>query len=127
MERYSVKKIINIFSVIILIIFIIRICLLMNPLRGCECEIKSWVLTSMPYGTDINDVESIADEEGWRINTNYTGGSYNTRYYKLGAESMRINIGSYRNIFVTDVVIFPIFDNDGKLIEIYVEKYTDGL
>ena len=121
------QKIIRVILWIIAVIFIIKSCLWLNPLRRCECEIKSWVLKSIPYGTHINDVESTANKKGWDTKKGYHGDSYNTTRYKIGTESMRIKIGEYSGLFRTAVIIFPIFDNDGKLIEIYVEKHTDSL
>ena len=44
-----------------------------------------------------------------------------------GQSFFRVLVGEYRNIFVTSVSAFYIFDQDQRLVEIGVRKETDAL
>ncbi len=54
---------------------------------------------------------------------------YRTNIYnaRKGSYYIKANIGDYRWIFVTDVLVIWIFDENQELIEIIVEKETDAL
>jgi len=45
----------------------------------------------------------------------------------IGEKSIRVSVGSYGFIFKTNVTVFFGFDEDSKLIDIWIWKTTDSL
>lgn len=45
----------------------------------------------------------------------------------VGVKSMDVHLGSYRTIFITDVIAFFAFDEDSKLVDIAILKDMDAM
>jgi hypothetical protein len=46
----------------------------------------------------------------------------------IGNKSIRVSLGDYQNMpFTTNVTVFWGFDNEGKLIDVWVWKTQDGI
>ena len=111
--------------------------ILSNPLRKPVEDIRETVLKSIPIGMDMDEVLNIIENNkkwkishtnhkyGYGIDKNGRPGENNDVH--VGEKSIRANIGSYRNIFITDVIIYFGFDENSKLIDIAVRKDTDSL
>ena len=120
---------------IVLVITIIT--LAVNPLRKSEKAIREQVLAVVPITTSMDLViESINNHTNWEIVwiSNEHGymlddsGKPGERLGKsVGVMSMRVHLGTYRTLFLTDVTAYLAFDNDSKLIDVAIRKDQDSL
>lgn len=110
-----------------------------------EEVIKETVLEITPVGMSMEDVlQVIYGQEKWEIySINYERGfslqgprpdHYNfpneyasDKWPVIGEKFIRANIGNYMRGFYTDVYVYWAFDNDEKLIDLYVRKDVDAL
>lgn len=126
---------------IIFVVFIIVLILLifasLNPLRYSLKYIKDYVIESIPLGTDIEsavrimennkwEIVYINDKHGYSVDADGRPGIYSNSVC-IGKKSIRAYLGSYRNIFETDVTAYFGFDENSKLIDIAIRKDTDAL
>lgn len=129
------KKII--LSAIILFIFIVLIWLILNPLFMKERKIRDNLLKTIPMSTNMDEaLQLIKKNKEWEIrNINYNDGFDFTPYYGfpekgearvIGEKHIRVYLGNYFIIVHMDVIAYFAFDENDKLIEIYVEKQPDG-
>ena len=92
--------------------------------------IREYLLELTPIGTSIEDVlEVIYKNEEWRIDRiNYEQG-YIEETRIIGEKSIRVMIGEYKKSFdfYTAVEVSWGFDENSKLIDIYVRKDVDAL
>jgi hypothetical protein len=114
-----------------------------NPLRRSEERIRADLLSQMPIGGSMDEVIAVIEKnDRWSINhISKTGGVFmlNGRpgepshfldpddERNIGKQRIRVHLGYYRTIFITDVLAFFAFDADGYLIEIAIRKDTDAL
>jgi len=129
------KKDITIFA-ILLVLGAIALFIYTNPslkthlppavlLRQPEARIEKDILALTPIGTSFDDVLSVIDnQKDWRIRyiDQDHGFSHPESGKTVGKMSIRVFIGDYTNIFMTSVTVFWGFDEDGKLIDIYIWK-----
>ena len=117
----------SIFMLIVGILIIIAI--LSNPLRRSEEKIRAMVLKEIPVGTKIDDAIEIINNTRWKIDRISEGYGYekNINETQVYNKQMTVHLGSYRNVFVTDVVVFLRFSEKGDLIDVTVRKDVDGL
>lgn len=122
---------------LVIIIIVTVITVLSNPLRKSQEQIRKSILEITPIGTSMEDVvkaiesnkkweiEWISYEHGYGIDKWGRPGENNDTH--VGDKSLRVYLGSYRNIFETGVLVYFGFDENSKLIDIAVRKDTDGL
>ena len=141
--KIILKKNIWIFFVSLLFIFAYMIS---NPLRWPETIIKTKLLLDTPLGTSTTEVESYIKKKGWIIrhidenqgfllqkNTcDLNNGSKLVRNMFgyddciVGNKSIRASLGNYWAIFTTNVTVFWGFNEEEKLIDIWVWKTSDA-
>ena len=124
-------------TIVFIFIFLIvwSVYSLSNPLRKSEEDIRDMLLSNIPIGTHIDDVNAyIAKNKRWNINHEFRGYSdYETYGTGLdlslgkGEKKIRVHMGRYRFIFETTVEAYLTFDSSGNLTEVRVEQHTDGL
>lgn len=102
-----------------------------NPLRQPETAIRESLLQDTPLGSSLSVVRVYAQEQGWDIQcVNEEGGFYDqrTRPAKVtGQQSLRASLGDYHSPFLTEVTVFWGFDEQSRLMDIWVWKVTDAL
>ncbi len=121
------------------VLVVISVIIALNPLRWSQGHIRNNTLKLTPIGTSMeNVVKIIESKEKWKIdNINYERGYRRPgtpnpadaalgRETIVGEKSIRVLIGEYRNIFTTSVTVFWGFDENGKLIDVYVWKDKDS-
>ncbi len=117
------KKIIAVFILIIAIYVLLDFNL---KLPTEMIKLKYLIVT--PINTNMSDVEKYLQNNNYKIraisNFRYTR---TPSFESQGSYYIESNIGDYRWIFVTDVLVIWIFDENEKLIEIIVRKITDAL
>ncbi len=117
------KKIGSVFILIIAIYVLLDF-----NLRLPSSMIRLRYLISTPIGTNISDVKKYLETNNYEniyvINFGY---SRTPSFENQGSYYIKLNIGDYRWIFVTDVLVIWIFDGNKELIEIIVRKITDVL
>jgi len=123
------KKILITIGIILLAVIVI---ILLNPLRRSAETIKANILKLTPIGMDMEDVIKVVEKKrSWRIHIDYEYGfskqESGTRRKIIGEKSISAFIGEYRNIFDTSVTVFWGFDENPKLIDVWVWKVIDGL
>ena len=102
-----------------------------SSLRQDSEAIESNLRTLTPLGSTEEQVLSHLQKNGlqpepiWR--GEITPGSQYIKNTVPGRSFFRVLVGEYRNIFVTSVSAFYIFDHDRRLVEIGVRKETDAL
>jgi hypothetical protein len=129
------KAAVILLAIILTISFLIGFSMLVNPLRRPTDSVKSWLLKQTPPGSTMEEVIELIEERGWRIDRiNEIG--YSSKYddtldrsieeYTVGVKSIKA-IVEYKIVFKTDVSMSWGFDEEGKLIDIGVRKYTDTI
>lgn len=124
--------------IIVVLIIIVMLILITNPLLRTDKRIRENLFKELPMGTKMEDViKYIEDKEEWEVDwILYDRGFYYSaqrngpikgKSREIGEKNIRANMGSFRIIFVTDVVVHFGFDEESKLIEIWVRKDTDSL
>jgi len=104
-----------------------------SPLRKSEDVIKSDILSSVPYGSDISEVLVFLKANKYEIdeiNRERGFSDQRTKPSKItGNMFIRAEFGEYRGylLFITSVTVYFGFDESGKLIDIWVWKTTDSL
>ena len=103
-----------------------------NKLLKLDAEsIRHELLQQTPIGTSLNDVEKNLKSKGLspRVSLN-TGFSKREKGSTkvVGSQFIRASLGEYRSslFFITSVSVYWGFDENGKLIEIWVWKTQDG-
>lgn len=127
-------------STILIIIWIVSTIILSNPLRRSQNYIKNDILKITPIGTKMEDVINIIkDKRQWEIDYISYDHGYNRpgkpdpsdialgRETIVGEKSIRVFVGEYTNVFTTSVTVFWGFDDNSRLIDVYVWKDTDSL
>ena len=130
------------YDILIALFIVVLLLILINPLRGPMIYIKLKMLHLTPIGTSMEDVIKVIErQKKWRID--YINYEYGYLVFDgrpsdpiyvdasedtiMGEKSLRAHVGGYRNIFVTDVIVFWGFDENSKLISIHVRKDVDAL
>ncbi len=117
------KKIIAIF-ILIVAIYVLSDFNLKLP----SSMIRLRYLISTPIGTNISDVKKYLETNNYEnVYVSNFGYSRAPSFEDQGSYYIESNIGDYRWIFVTDVLVIWIFDGNKELIEIIVRKITDVL
>jgi hypothetical protein len=124
----------RIFIIIAVIVSLIVLAVLSNPLRRSPDTLRSKMLEKTPLGMEMNEVEKIAKELGGRTDVSTTAGfdkQDSSDHRVIGVKSIRTDIGDYWAVppipISTSVTYFWGFDENGKLIDIWVWKTTDSL
>jgi hypothetical protein len=123
---------------LITLIILVLLCLLgvvmyiMNPLTKSEEQIRESLFKETPIGTHLDDViKYIESQRKWEVRTiSHEHGFYHqgiSPRREIGEKSIRANLGEYGFIFTTSVTVFWGFDEDSKLMEIWVWKTIDSL
>ncbi len=117
------KKIGSVFILIIAIYVLLDF-----NLRLPSSMIRLRYLISTPIGTNISDVKKYLETNNYEnIYVSNFGYSRAPSFEDQGSYYIKLNIGDYRWIFVTDVLVIWIFDGNKELIEIIVRKEIDAL
>ena len=100
-----------------------------NPLRKSEEEIKVNILKLAPIGTNMDEVIQVIECNEtweWQGHINPNGFPADVNGDPIGEKTIKVILGSYRNIFKTYVVFWWAFDENSKLIEVFVRKQISG-
>ena len=123
------KRRLFVLSGLLVFVIMILILTLLDPVGRPASITRNSILRLTPIGTDIeeviNTVNKKAEKDGWRhINISYTHG-YNDdsgdRRKIVGSQSIVVFIG-YSLTGRTSADISWGFDENGKLIDVYVRK-----
>jgi hypothetical protein len=119
--------------IIVLLLFVIAIVILANPLRRSPETLRYKMLKKTPIGMEMGEVEKIAKEIGGRTEISTIAGFDKqdpNDHRTIGAKSIRTDVGDYWAIpplpIITSVTYFWGFDENGKLVDIWVWKTTDA-
>jgi len=120
----------------------------LNPLRWPETLLANWILSDIPIGTHIDDVHiSIENNPSWQIWSREISGYYIGRFAPTANASKGrgwqwqrvpegegeykhhffVSIGEYRTLTITAVSVLFVFDADGYLIDVFIQKSTDAI
>lgn len=139
------KKIIiwSITGAVVIGLGLIILSFLTNPLRRPEEQIKAYILELTPIGTSMEDVTIIIDNnKKWEAPRIFyeSGVSYADLGYPskpddialgkttiIGEKSIRTVIGRYQNFFQVVVDVLWAFDENGDLIDVFVQKDSVSL
>lgn len=106
----------------------------LNPLRKPEKKIEAALLEVTPIGSKASDVRSIVEQKGW-LDQKYSGTTgflkqeIGKQVQTVGKTSIRGHLGAYRGFPVqlcTDVTAFWAFDEESRLVDVWVWKTTDA-
>lgn len=106
--------------------------LLSNPLRWPASCIHWYILKITPIHSELNAVKKVIDNKDWEIQSYSTDqGFYDQRKSPdktTGAMHIEASLGDYQGIpFEANVTVFWGFNDQGKLIDVWVWKTWDGL
>ena len=119
----------TILGLFVVILGVIAVTYATNPLRKSEEEIKANILKLTPIGTSMDDVINVIESNeswGWEGYISPNGFPVDVSGDPIGEKSISVILGSYRNIFKTYVLSRWVFDENSKLIEVFVNKYILG-
>ena len=122
----------TILGLFVVILGVIAVTYATNLLRKPEEEIKANILELTPIGTSMDDVINVIESnESWVVMyISDRGGVPQGELGKvgdaIGEKTISVILGSYRNIFKTYVVFWWAFDENSKLIEVFIEKAILG-
>jgi len=115
-------------AVLVVVVLVIMFPQESNPLRGSDEAVQAWLLETVPMGSSIEDLESVAQLKGWRINSKWDGGTPQSNWG--GAEGDKVvwvYLGGYHNMFRVDMDSFWAFDESAGLTGVSTRRMTDGL
>ena len=103
----------------------------LNPLRKSEEDIRTAILEITPIGMSINDTLSAIENKGWISDgINHLRGVSSVEIQALnetvGSKSIKANVGEYTIFFETRVLVWWAFDEDSKLLDVFVRKDIHG-
>ncbi len=92
-------------------------------------SIRNKLLQNTPPGTSITEVNSYFKNNNFKKIIYYDNGFYDhdISSSSIGEKYYRVLLGEYRILFITSVTAFWVFNEENKLIDIYVWKTTDAL
>jgi hypothetical protein len=103
-----------------------------NPLRRSDSRIRSQLLEEAPLGSSILQVSSIIFRHGWTLAYPLADtGFYDQRSRPariVGKKHLRASLGNYQDIpWRANVTVFWGFDENDRLIDVWVWKTWNGL
>jgi len=108
--------------------------ILLHPLMKPAALIRADMLRRTPIGTSMEEVVGIVEKnverKGWNV---YYNGVNDRGYVHpdtsevIGTQSIDVYLGSYREFWEVGVSAYWAFDDDGKLIDVYVGKTANSL
>lgn len=114
--------------VIAFVLIAAAVAVISNPLRRSDEAIRTWLLNSVPAGSSIEHLTSVAGERGWRVKSGWDGTQPQADWGGIdGAHIVWVYLGGYRNIFRTDLDSFWSFDENGRLVDVKTRRMTDAL
>jgi hypothetical protein len=123
----------GLFLIAAIAIAAIAVVVLSNPLRRSPEKLRLEMLKKTPVGTQLEEVEKIARTMGGHTTISLTAGFHKQESEDdrvVGVKSIRTDVGDYWGIpFIpirTSVTYFWGFDENGKLIDIWVWKTIDA-
>jgi hypothetical protein len=100
--------------------------------RSSDETIRERLLEAAPLGSSLSEVEAVVKNGRWPYEVHARRGFYDQRVRParvVGAQHIEANLGDYLNIPIplpSNVTVFWGFDPDGRLIDVWVWKTTDG-
>lgn len=107
----------------------------LNPLRWPEAAIRARLLWSTPLGSTMPEVRRVIEGKGWKLDTySESVGFLDQRahpYVVTGAKHIRASLGDYTTFMLVlplpaNVTAFWGFDDNGRLVDIWVWRTIDG-
>lgn len=130
------KKILITFLILTVLIVLGAVKFMLNPLTKSEEQIREKLLEETPFGTHMEDVikyigsKKKLSKKKWEVTyISHEHGFTHQRVYPrriVGEKSIRASLGDYGIIFETNVTVFWGFDENSKLIDIWVWKTIDS-
>ena len=103
-----------------------------NPLRKAPDEIRRSLLAVTPLGSSVAAVRAIVEKKfGPEVHFRPRSGflKQEKKTEVIGVSSLEVHLGAYREIPIplpTDVTAFWGFDENGRLLDVWVWKTTDA-
>ena len=140
------KKIVLIIILVVSLIWFSVVAL--NPLRWPEVMLANRILSNVPIGTHIDDVHIfIEDNPDWEMQHTFSGyyigrfaptanaskgRGWQWQYSPEGIEGeyrhgIWMYIGGYRTLTRTGISALFVFDANGYLIDMFIQKSTDAI
>jgi len=135
------KVIVIILALIALIVLIPYILMIPDPIRRPLGMARNYVLRLTPIGMDMEEViEVLEGHRNWHINSPNLERGFSDPFHAsgnmVGVKSITAGIGSYWPapipvplygwLFRTEATIFWGFDENGKLIDVFVRQSHGG-
>jgi hypothetical protein len=99
--------------------------------RSPASTIETALLRITPLGSSKEDVLRAIEKQGWKHgpieNVGFLKQIPSRRMEVVGKKSIEAHLGEYGFLFRTSVDAFWGFDNEGKLMDVWVWKTTDSL
>lgn len=126
------KKRIIILAIIVTVVLIVIAVESFNPIRKSDEEITEYILTLIPMGSSIEEVIDVIEARkiyGWKWDGRvFSVGILYGSIFDLeerGSSSIKVKLGTYLGSFPTFVFAEFGFDENSKLIDVFVHKETD--
>ncbi len=98
----------------------------LNPLRGSDAQIREWLLKQAPLGSSVEDVKTLIADKKWF--GQYEGwGGVDTRQFPLRGIHWLQSRGQYSGLPWTCHARATWGFDDEKLVDVYVEKWCEGM
>ena len=120
------------FSAALLLVLAAILIASFNPLRRPEAEIRSNLLSEVPLGSSIAQVQSQIHRHGWTLSYPLANTGFLDQRTKpnreVGVKHFRASLGDYQDIpWEANVTAFWGFEETGKLMDLWIWKTWDSL
>lgn len=99
--------------------------------RDRDAVIRERLLGDAPLGSSMSQVRDVVSRRGWELRrASESGGFFHQGVRparEVGAKHIEAYAGHYRDLFRVDVVVYWGFDEQGRLIDVWVWKVVDSL
>ena len=99
-----------------------------NPLRLPDKALHWWILRSVPVGSDLQELQAVAAQKGWRVDGTWQGNRPHSDWGGIDGHTVAwIYLGTYGSIFQTRIDSFWAFDEKGYLVDVHTRRIIDSL
>lgn len=103
----------------------------LDPNRDRDFTIRERLLGEAPLGSSMSQVRDVVSRRRWELRTGSESRGFHHQGVRparvVGAKHIEAYAGHYRDLFRVDVTVYWGFDENGRLIDVWVWKVVDSL
>ena len=99
----------------------------LNPLRRSEAQIRQWLLEQAPLGSSFEDVKALIAKKRWGGEHEGWGGPRTSAFPLVGVHWLSCKLGQYNGVPWPCHARAAWGFDDERLVDVYVEKWCEGM